>query len=397
MDISNLDIGEYASGNNATIYTTDDMEYAVKMSNHGDVDQENFDPIVETGGSCDYNLLTEALFSSLKSGRIVNAKICHYNGEYALISPMNGIALDKFVFAGEYPKKQSIWFMYQIISALNNIHQHHLVHGDVALRNIVFDREHYMTYDIDVIADNSDKHLNRIQFIDFELTTFENLNTKIDIVIDINKDYYDLLSSLKHLVTRIYIHINFKDKINAGNDINFDIDEDITRIFEKIEGRVPLNDILLDPLFDQLNERYADVIEPVKLKYDPFGAILTGNYRKTLFGWIDDIGRTKIIGKHRLYFRLITKEIFDNFVAVNGMPRVTRIQLYGVTAVFITLKILDIPLKNSNDSVIDYMRNLCKNQYTLDEIRNAELEILKLVDFGRILNNVICRSFNHCE
>lgn len=386
MDISNLDIIEFASGNYADIYITDDTKYAIKMPNYKDENQKIFDPMVGVDGSCDYGLLIEAFFSALKNDRVVNAKICLYEREFALISKMNGTSLDIYSLHGSHLRKQLTWFMYQIISALNNIHRHHLVHGDVALRNIIFNVDHYATYVDDIIINNNDKRLDRIQFIDFAVTTFENLT-------DINKDYDGLLSSLAGLIGGSYMFDNPGTK-------NFDLVSDkikyFTGVLDKIKKRIPLSDILLDPLFDELNERYADVIESAKINHVQFDVIMPGIYLYDMLSYIDDIS-DNIIGSYQSYFSLIAKEIFENFISVNGMPQISKIRLYGATAIFITLKILDIELLGDDNAVIGFIKFISRDDYTLDEIRKAELEILKLIDFSRIFNNVICRAFNHCE
>lgn len=374
MDISDLYLLIYNTGNYADIYTTKNKKLMVKISNYTYDELKNFDNIVDYTGSCDLELLCETFFSSIISDRVVGAKICRYDGEFALISNMDGESLNNYKFSKSHSNEQIIWFIYQIISALNNIHRRHLVHGDVALRNIIFDVPDHISYVDEIITNGDDTRLDRIKFIDFARTNFEDLA-------NVNKDYEGLILSLEQLMHKIYF---------------FDDFENINRVLEKIEERVPLNIILLDPLFYHLNMRYSNVIKSVKLKCDPFITVLDWDHQELLFGWFDDVSQT-IINPYKKYFLIISKEIFESFAAANGIPHHTLIQLYGVTAIFITLKILIIGLHDPGKTVIEYMKYICDNLYTLEDIRAAEIEILKEIDFSRIINNVIYRLFDHCE
>lgn len=337
------------------------------------------------GFSCHPIILQEAFFSSIPDDRIIHNKIGKYNGQYCLVSNNAGNSL----LDSPKPCKTCnsleilIWYLYHAIMTCGTIKRHGIVHRDYHLGNFVTNIPNEL-FNNTIIRDQHDTKTDYIKIIDFGLAQFNN---------ELNQQYE--IEELHKIIWLLILRID--------EDILFDGPEIFDNFYKFHEKKPTVEKLLEHPIFNDIKKRYNENYDfSINVTYIPH-AIILDSWNKNLMNQYfhhmeDEINRnpSNRMSKNCLP---LAKEIFLDFISKNGIDDIDIDNILislGVSlfmAMKITLSIYDDKERKMRviDRILDSIEYF-KIKTSLEQIRIVENNIIKTVDFSKILNNTVSRT-----
>lgn len=126
-----------------------------------------------------------------------------------------------------------------------------------------------------------------------------------------------------------------------------------------------------DDILQNLNEEEKNKSN-INSNYFNYQSEITPNMRSTLIDWIIDIIHIFKFKEETLY---ITIYIIDAYLSKKNIVK-SKFQLLGVTSLFIASKLNEIILRRISD-----YSDITDKTYSIQEIQNMEIEILKTLNF----------------